>query len=776
MDLKVKRARLDRKYLLREIIAKKDEDLSWQTALVKSSYGRLSAQDVRDYYGKVKNDIFNDIKGQNVILLQKGNKIDIVTINKNKDDIGDPEDIGHWINNKIIGIQSIIDDNPKYFWVELKPGKDFQFEKTKKIVPEVVDLVKSIPTTKKVDTYFSGDDGFIIVGRLFKGQPINVLRELLKEKTEDYCEDKTNVVTKSKTEDQLLIDISGLKNTGSIPIPYSLNEKTGLVVVPVIDIDSFKKDDAVIKKALKNRIKSLSSSLSIKQDSKLFRTLSKAAQTPIYGERIVKKAEETLRVRVAMLSMASATDYARIIRKKDNDFYMDLIDDAKDVKNRADFDRFTARYDLEDIAGAYAMAAAIGIDKGIFSGGAFNITNEDKEAMLQKVLFHPERRYGLRKALENFEGKGGASLHTWLMKHASGFEGSYMLSALLNDDEWYPAELREKEKALKEYEDVLDDLSEEEKERIRSQQRGKRVERLTDSEIWTADDVEETARDIRLSIEDLKAGVKKWGANPITGTTDQALELLYYVLTPVIGGPAAEFFEDYHKDIISEQDLMKARGVRLPSVTCLDCGQKYILYNQEKSLEENLTELKKEGCHKKTAIEHQPDWSDGKYDKDRATEPGYQYRLDIERDGTGSNSGTTAIEIDKKEGLVTAAADFRFRVPLDKDKGEESEKPKWRELAKEKMESIKKLEELSKDSYEYKRRSGLNFKSELPSEDNPEILQSKNDFNKLVFNFVEQLKTSPQTKEAFEELTEKMPTLLNEDIDYSISRQVKERE
>lgn len=734
----IKKGRLNRKYLLKEIFA----ELEWEVTSIKSPNVRLTSGDVRDYYISVKKELLKRVKNRDVAFSRKGDEFDFAQISRDKGDVSDPEDINYWINNKVTSLRFIIGDNTDRFWVEISPGKDFDFEKTKNITTDMVDVIKSVPTTKKVEVCFTGDNGFIVIGKLAKPQKVDVVKELLAEKLEDYCEDRSNVIINEAEDNQLQLDISRFKNTGSFPVPYSLNSKTGLVVVPVSEISSFKKEDAEIKKILK-RFRGLSlSSLGNRHDT----------DTDI-GIKLKKGL-------LAKLVVAqNVVQFSKHFRNKSNDFYDNLLEDAKEVRTQNDFDRFTAKYKIEDIAGAYAVAAALGINQHIFKGGEANINEDDKIDMLQSVLFHPERKYGLRKAFDTYTVGQGTSLHTHVLNFISALKGasSWVINALMKDPAWYPQDLREKGEG---------------DEGIRE----RKIERLTSGDVYTAEDIGSVALDLGLLIDGLKKGVAKWGPNPVTRNTEQALNLLGFLIAPVVSGPAAEFFARYQDDIMTEKELMESVGVELPELTCFDCGQRYTLYNQTKSLEENLKSFKKDGCEKvNSAPEHQITWNDNeKYDEVRAlTDPGYKYRVGIERQTAGSNSGITPIAIDKKKVI---AAD-KFRVPFEK-KEPKPISEKWRELAKTQIETEKTLEELSSDSYEYKRRKGLNFKEELPSEGKSNILKSKNDFDKVIVEFKRMLETSPQTKEAFKEFQEVnnvLSNLVSGETSYSL-RQIEEKE
>ena len=83
----------------------------------------------------------------------------------------------------MLGLHQLINATTDSLWIELVPGKDFEFARVKKVVPEIADMIRSIPGVKKnVSTYFTGDNGFYVSGDLKEQQDVRILQRLLQER------------------------------------------------------------------------------------------------------------------------------------------------------------------------------------------------------------------------------------------------------------------------------------------------------------------------------------------------------------------------------------------------------------------------------------------------------------------------------------------------------------------------------------------------------------------------------------------------------------------
>lgn len=233
-------------------------NLEWQITVIKTPDRVLTRQDIYNYYMEIRDRLLKELGGERlaVVRIDGADFVDMIDLGESLKDRRNS--LNKLFADKMLTLYSVLGNSVNNFWIKLDAGKDFDFTNVKKVVPSIIDLVNSVPgTRRKPKTYFTGDNGFYVVGDLKEAQSLGVLRELLNEKLNEYAEDKTNIVVGSPADDQLGLDISDFKNTGSVPVPYSLNEKTGLVIVPVDNVDLFRKENAEIKRVLGHKPKNI---------------------------------------------------------------------------------------------------------------------------------------------------------------------------------------------------------------------------------------------------------------------------------------------------------------------------------------------------------------------------------------------------------------------------------------------------------------------------------------------------------------------------------------
>jgi hypothetical protein len=119
----------------------------------------------------------------------------------------------------------------------------------------VAGQLKDLPGIKSTTIAYSGGRGFHVRGELDKAQDVNAARAKITELLKSHGDDEKVVLNKKPGEGEVRLDVSTLKNTGSLRALYSLNSSTGRVAVPLTpaQLDSFKPSDADVKNFLKKR-------------------------------------------------------------------------------------------------------------------------------------------------------------------------------------------------------------------------------------------------------------------------------------------------------------------------------------------------------------------------------------------------------------------------------------------------------------------------------------------------------------------------------------------
>jgi hypothetical protein len=144
-----------------------------------------------------------------------------------------------------------------FLLADVDPQPGVPWEKTKSIAETIAKTMAMHDDVKDVQVRFSGNRGFYVQGNMDKKIDVNKAREVTKKVLHGIAQ-RPDVTFGIADKGQIRIDLTPLKNKGSIKAPYSLDARTGLVSAPVKvdDIGKVKKTDFEIGKikmaAIKN--------------------------------------------------------------------------------------------------------------------------------------------------------------------------------------------------------------------------------------------------------------------------------------------------------------------------------------------------------------------------------------------------------------------------------------------------------------------------------------------------------------------------------------------
>lgn len=211
----------------------------------------LSKQVIYSYYQKVEPKLREQFKDKDIFIVIKTDG----EIYKRKEEntnirINAPEEFEQFNTGRTIEFHITLGETTPYLFVDLDPREDFSFEEVKKVVPDIINIIKNIDNVNKTEVRFSGSKGFHLYG--FLNHPMNTTeaRELLKQKLQDYI-DKTGrkdlFIGLTKDPKSMRLDTSTLHKTGSLRALYSLHKDTGLACVPVLNVNTFDKSMAKIE-------------------------------------------------------------------------------------------------------------------------------------------------------------------------------------------------------------------------------------------------------------------------------------------------------------------------------------------------------------------------------------------------------------------------------------------------------------------------------------------------------------------------------------------------
>lgn len=234
----------------------------WDETILSGEFGDMTKQEVFDYYShpKVRNALLNQLRGRKAIVVQnftpqysvlkrheEGKPIKISGHGRNVDN---PEDLSYFAERRAVEFHPVWGKREKEAVVDVDPGATVPFERTKAVVQAVADRMKEVPGVKRVEVDFSGGTGFYVRGKMSGGKSTNRLRALLKDRMADLGPKVS--VEQTKRPDWVRLDVSTLHPEGSVRARYSLNKETGLVSVPVKDLATFQRQDALPRRVLGN--------------------------------------------------------------------------------------------------------------------------------------------------------------------------------------------------------------------------------------------------------------------------------------------------------------------------------------------------------------------------------------------------------------------------------------------------------------------------------------------------------------------------------------------
>jgi len=205
----------------------------------------LVEEDIWRWYDKNKKEILPYLqKAKEILLVIKTNDGTIV---KRNDKEGKPitvnklEDFEKLNNGRNIEFHYVIGKKSDIGWVDLDPGKNFDFEIAKKIAKGLKEKLKNLNFIQSVDIKYTGGRGFHLILNFTETRDVNKTREELKSFLEEYAERSSEkLVLKKPKPSEMRLDVSTFHDKGSIRAPYSLNVDTGLASLYVLEKEKAK--------------------------------------------------------------------------------------------------------------------------------------------------------------------------------------------------------------------------------------------------------------------------------------------------------------------------------------------------------------------------------------------------------------------------------------------------------------------------------------------------------------------------------------------------------
>ncbi|MGC8992820.1 MAG: hypothetical protein ACP5JE_04610, partial [Thermoplasmata archaeon] len=230
------------------ISSNKPSDLQkrWYTTLIPQ--GNLDKYTIFNYYKNVKNKILPHIKDKELIVKQiftpdytvlkrwaDNKKITITHLN----DVNSPQSFDYWIERRAAEFHPTLNKTQTDQIVVDLDSHGATIEEMKQYAKKVKEILAKLPDVRDVEIQFSGGSGFYVIGKLAKSQNVNQLRHTIRDILDREFANDPDVTTSVFYPKKVVLDLSPNKVGGSYRAPYSLNLQTGLVAIPVHDINKF---------------------------------------------------------------------------------------------------------------------------------------------------------------------------------------------------------------------------------------------------------------------------------------------------------------------------------------------------------------------------------------------------------------------------------------------------------------------------------------------------------------------------------------------------------
>jgi DNA primase len=173
-----------------------------------------------------------------------------IMIEEGANGVDNPADYMNWVNQHTVEFHPVHGEEVGHLYVDIDPKGNVPWEKTKEITKGVASVLRGEPDVKGTKIVFSGGRGFYVKAELERPMKVDKARDRLKKLLDPIAKEVPSVTLGVPGPSQIRLDVSTLHQAGSLRAEYSINRKTGLVSVPVKSLDSFKKEDASVEKAL----------------------------------------------------------------------------------------------------------------------------------------------------------------------------------------------------------------------------------------------------------------------------------------------------------------------------------------------------------------------------------------------------------------------------------------------------------------------------------------------------------------------------------------------
>lgn len=225
-----------------------EREHDWDEVLIDASSATLTRGDIRDYYMENADRILPYLKGHDIIVLigiSKGSTVlrrnldgKPIRINR-KEGIDDPQSLEYWANRRVIEFHPAIDAMTDMVWVDIDVHEGSR-KRANEIAPDIATMLRD-EFGGRVETFDSGKSGIHVQGFLGSRVPVDEARKRIRGRLDDMYAGDDELTTGIAKGNQVRLDVTTLKDTGSIRAPYSMSVE-GRVKMPLdLDVSEGKK-------------------------------------------------------------------------------------------------------------------------------------------------------------------------------------------------------------------------------------------------------------------------------------------------------------------------------------------------------------------------------------------------------------------------------------------------------------------------------------------------------------------------------------------------------
>lgn len=210
---------------------------NWNEILISYKGKNFTRGQIKKYYEKNLNKLYPYLENKDVIVILgiTKNKFVLKRLGKNKENIhitqkfglNDPQSLEYWINRRVIEFHPVIKEKTDLIWVDIDINKPTlaNFNLAKSLIPEIKKIFKENFPVLKIESFKSGKDGIHVEAKLTEKISTDKARDSLRTWLNELVKKLQNpkFTTSIPKGDQIRLDVSTLKNTGSIRSPYSFS-------------------------------------------------------------------------------------------------------------------------------------------------------------------------------------------------------------------------------------------------------------------------------------------------------------------------------------------------------------------------------------------------------------------------------------------------------------------------------------------------------------------------------------------------------------------------